>query len=43
MTPTRPGDEPDPGDMSTDPEEKDGGPSVPDLPDDDAATLGDFA
>lgn len=40
MTPTHPGNEPDPGDMSTDPEET-GEPA--DLPEDEAEALGDFA
>lgn len=41
MTPTRPGNEPDPGDMS----DAEGGSEVPgsDLPDADAESLGDFA
>lgn len=43
MIPTRPGNEPDPGDMSTDPVEGGAPPPTPDLPDDEAETLGDFA
>lgn len=43
MTPTRPGNEPDPGDMSTDAEENGGAPSAPDLSDDEAEKLGDLA
>lgn len=42
MDPTRvPGNEPDPGDMSTDPNT--GPPDEHGLPDDEAETLGDFA
>lgn len=41
MNPTLPGNEPDPGDMSTEPDA--GGSPNSDLPDDDAEQLGDFA
>lgn len=43
MTPTHPGNEPDPGDMSADPEESGGSTGGPDLPDDEAEKLGDLA
>ncbi len=46
MNPTHiPGNEPDPGDMATDPDsvELDERPVQHDLPEDDAETLGDFA
>lgn len=43
MTPTRPGNEPDAGDMSTDPDESGPAPLAPDLPDEEAEKLGDFA
>jgi hypothetical protein len=46
MNPTRiPGNEPDPGDMSTEPgvPAPNGQPSEHDLPDDEAERLGDFA
>lgn len=46
MNPTRiPGNEPDPGDMSTEPgfDTPADAPTKPDLPDEDAEALGDFA
>ena len=45
MTPTHPGHEPDPGDMSTEPgtEHPRDRPGETGLPDDDAEKLGDFA
>ena len=43
MIPTRPGNEPDPGDMSTEPNETGDVPVAPDLPDEEAEKLGDLA
>lgn len=40
MTPTQPGNEPDAGDMSHDPDVE---PLSPDLPDEEVEKLGDFA
>ena len=40
--PTHPGNEPDPGDMAVDPSEGTT-PAIPDLPDEEAEALGDFA
>lgn len=43
MTPTHPGNEPDPGDMATDPAELGGQSGPTDLPEEEAEALGDFA
>lgn len=42
MNPTRPGNEPDPADMSPVPTDENV-PDTPDLPDDEAGKLGNFA
>lgn len=43
MTPTRPGNEPDPGDMSTEPGNHEDPSGPADLPEGEAESLGDFA
>ncbi len=43
IPPLHPGNEPDPGDMAIDPADGGAAPTTPELPDEEADALGDFA